>query len=532
MAELKASTTFREATNRTILVVFVHGFLGSHESFGPFPDHLIHCLEEIHGIDRVETKVYPKYNTKGSNARQVKALLSWLLLHATTVRYEAVIIVAHSMGGILAADVYRHLYGITELERKVHKSSDKAGNEESTAETTADPESASSPAYNADTLPEKIESNDASPISEAGEKEETDAVDDLIHPGSEARLLVNIRGIIAFDSPFYGLSPAVITQTGANKVFSVVSALVPKNPPHVHVPFFGATFGYLFPNPFARKPAEKVDPVPKEQWPSWGSLWTASESPRTPKRPEECTQENSEEGASGQTSNATEPTATSAPTSSTTTTDQSGGQSTELAVTERTEETQTQPEPPKPPTRTSTFSKLAGYALAGTAAASAAYIAVGVIPASLGVVATSPFVQSAVARWAVNQAEEARSHLEFLYPLVNSHKEMHGRVLALVAEQDIGHILFRCFYCQLPSVSDPKRGLKDKDKPRTFIVLPHPGTSEQFVPVTSHLQDEIDAHMNMFFPELNCGRHYVDLVIHCASAVAQAAQQIRGVQNV
>jgi esterase/lipase len=49
-------------------VVFVHGFLGSEESFDSFPTHLKSHLD-------VDTLVYPKYTTEGNYEKQVYKLM-------------------------------------------------------------------------------------------------------------------------------------------------------------------------------------------------------------------------------------------------------------------------------------------------------------------------------------------------------------------------------------------------------------------------------------------------------------------------
>lgn len=50
-----------------ILLVFIHGFLGSDESFLAFPRAL---SDRLSHVVSVEVKVYPKYDTKGNNAVQ------------------------------------------------------------------------------------------------------------------------------------------------------------------------------------------------------------------------------------------------------------------------------------------------------------------------------------------------------------------------------------------------------------------------------------------------------------------------------
>ncbi|KAI8919671.1 hypothetical protein BC831DRAFT_380934, partial [Entophlyctis helioformis] len=95
------------------LVVFVHGFLGSEDSFASFPQDLAEALAAATvdqpslpslPVGSVDVVAFPRYDTKGNNQRLVQSFMNWLLLHGSSARYEAVILCAHSMGGLLVAD--------------------------------------------------------------------------------------------------------------------------------------------------------------------------------------------------------------------------------------------------------------------------------------------------------------------------------------------------------------------------------------------------------------------------------------------
>ncbi|OLN86181.1 hypothetical protein CCHL11_04152 [Colletotrichum chlorophyti] len=91
---------------RTLLLCFIHGFKASFaELTKQLPDH------------RVESIVYPKYETKGELSQASEAFLSWLKERVMDVRKAnvekpwppkdrevGVVLVAHSMGGFVAAD--------------------------------------------------------------------------------------------------------------------------------------------------------------------------------------------------------------------------------------------------------------------------------------------------------------------------------------------------------------------------------------------------------------------------------------------
>ncbi|RKO91122.1 Alpha/Beta hydrolase protein, partial [Blyttiomyces helicus] len=86
----------------TPLLFFVHGFLGSPHSFREFPAHLKTALSEK--SINVDTYMY-SYETQGENAAQVSALTAALLAQAG----RPIILIAHSMGGLLAVDAARAL---------------------------------------------------------------------------------------------------------------------------------------------------------------------------------------------------------------------------------------------------------------------------------------------------------------------------------------------------------------------------------------------------------------------------------------
>ncbi|RJE26464.1 hypothetical protein PHISCL_01174 [Aspergillus sclerotialis] len=89
---------------RRLLLIYIHGFMGSEASFHDLPAHvhdLLTCLlSESH---EVFTRIYPRYKSHGELQTAVNQFSAWLSPH------EAddldVILLGHSLGGILAADV-------------------------------------------------------------------------------------------------------------------------------------------------------------------------------------------------------------------------------------------------------------------------------------------------------------------------------------------------------------------------------------------------------------------------------------------
>ncbi|TPX31843.1 hypothetical protein SmJEL517_g04923 [Synchytrium microbalum] len=94
------------------LLVWIHGFMGSDESFDSFPLDVLRSLRDSYGLVGIEARVFPQFETHGDPEKAVVKLINWLLLHATTAEYDGVLLLAHSMGGLMACDAYRQLYRV------------------------------------------------------------------------------------------------------------------------------------------------------------------------------------------------------------------------------------------------------------------------------------------------------------------------------------------------------------------------------------------------------------------------------------
>ncbi|KFA56433.1 hypothetical protein S40293_05033 [Stachybotrys chartarum IBT 40293] len=91
------------AAQRKLLVIYIHGFCGSEESFGQFPSH-VHCLlkQALRDTHVVYSKIYPQYETRNAMDIAVEIFSRWLEPHEDS--QTDIILVAHSLGGILAAE--------------------------------------------------------------------------------------------------------------------------------------------------------------------------------------------------------------------------------------------------------------------------------------------------------------------------------------------------------------------------------------------------------------------------------------------
>ncbi|CAG9993923.1 unnamed protein product [Clonostachys byssicola] len=103
--------------SRVLLLCFIHGFKGTDNTFKEFPEHLQHHVGKQLPDHHVESVVYPKYETKGELEQATEAFVEWLKERVIDCRQRhfnnpwppvdrkvGVILVAHSMGGFVAAD--------------------------------------------------------------------------------------------------------------------------------------------------------------------------------------------------------------------------------------------------------------------------------------------------------------------------------------------------------------------------------------------------------------------------------------------
>ena len=89
---------------RTLLLIYIHGFLGTETSFQSFPAHvhalLTPALAESHVV---YSKIYPRYKSRKNISFARDDFGKWLAPHESS--RTDIILVGHSLGGILAAEV-------------------------------------------------------------------------------------------------------------------------------------------------------------------------------------------------------------------------------------------------------------------------------------------------------------------------------------------------------------------------------------------------------------------------------------------
>ncbi|KAI9817710.1 MAG: hypothetical protein M1832_004604 [Thelocarpon impressellum] len=89
---------------RTLLLIYIHGFLGNEASFQSFPAH-VHNLLTITLAEShvVHTKIYPRYKSRKPIEHARDDFSNWLAPHESPT--TDVVLLGHSMGGLLSAEV-------------------------------------------------------------------------------------------------------------------------------------------------------------------------------------------------------------------------------------------------------------------------------------------------------------------------------------------------------------------------------------------------------------------------------------------
>ncbi|KAI0397054.1 hypothetical protein F5Y17DRAFT_29688 [Xylariaceae sp. FL0594] len=95
---------YEEVERRILLVVYIHGFMGNDTSFQSFPAHVHRCLKlALCDSHVVHSKIYPRYKTYKTIDIARDNFSRWL--EPLETPKTDVVLVGHSMGGLLAADV-------------------------------------------------------------------------------------------------------------------------------------------------------------------------------------------------------------------------------------------------------------------------------------------------------------------------------------------------------------------------------------------------------------------------------------------
>ncbi|KAK5152725.1 hypothetical protein LTS14_008259 [Recurvomyces mirabilis] len=101
---LVPSESDQQNDRRKLLLVYIHGFMGNEMSFRSFPAHVHHLLTAlVTETHVVHTKIYPRYRSKRSITYARDDFSRWLEPHEDHA--TDVVLLGHSMGGLLSAEV-------------------------------------------------------------------------------------------------------------------------------------------------------------------------------------------------------------------------------------------------------------------------------------------------------------------------------------------------------------------------------------------------------------------------------------------
>ncbi|EFY98784.1 hypothetical protein X797_001730 [Metarhizium robertsii] len=208
---------------KTLLLCFIHGFKGGESTFGDdyeFTKHLRDIVaQKLPKVD-VRVLVYPKYETRGDLGECVSRFRDWLedkvidmevasgTASPTVDPSVRTILVGHSMGGIVAAELLIALASEKPIysEDGIRKSDDDEGR----------------PAFNA-----------------------------LMFP--------YVQGVLAFDTPYLGISPGVVAH-GAESHYGTAASTISQMG-GLRTALWGAG------NTTAKAPA-----APPSAWQKWGKV--------------------------------------------------------------------------------------------------------------------------------------------------------------------------------------------------------------------------------------------------------------------
>ncbi|TQN68945.1 hypothetical protein CSHISOI_06516 [Colletotrichum shisoi] len=248
---------------KTLLLVFIHGFKGGDDTFGDkdgFTEQLRADVAAALPKINVNVVVYPKYETRGDLGDCVSRFRDWLLEKVIDLEVAngtpsptvdpsvRVVLAGHSMGGIVAAET---VIGLTS-DPPIHSGDDDGVENKAAADGPYSSSSSSSP-----------RSSSAMP-----------SLNTLMFP--------YIQGVIAFDTPYLGISPGVVAH-GAEGHYNAANAAMTQLS-GLGTALWGAKQdGTTSPSPSRNKapvaalPAPPANDTPQQQqqqgaWAKWGKI--------------------------------------------------------------------------------------------------------------------------------------------------------------------------------------------------------------------------------------------------------------------
>ena len=181
---------------KTLLLCFIHGFKGGDDTFGPNSDFTLHLQALLSAsLPRIDVKVitYPQYETRGDLHECVSRFRDWLLEKVIDLEVAAgtpsptiepsvrTILVGHSMGGIVAAETALAIAS----EKPIHEG--------------------------------EGEGQEKPQQQQQQQQQEKLEFTGIMFP--------YIQGVLAFDTPYLGISPGVVAH-GAEGHYNTASQAI------------------------------------------------------------------------------------------------------------------------------------------------------------------------------------------------------------------------------------------------------------------------------------------------------------------
>ncbi|KAI4767293.1 hypothetical protein E4T44_03868, partial [Aureobasidium sp. EXF-8845] len=261
---------------KSLLLVFIHGFKGGDHTFDDtvgFPDHFRTLVQNALPKINILSIVYPKFETQGDLSECVTKFHGWLLDKCIDLEVAngtpsptidpsvRVVLVGHSMGGIVAAETLLSIARDQPVpsSRPFPSTQDDSGLGN---KTTSNPNSTNDGTVNLE-VPEAEQRSSSAPPQEKPPVPSQDT-----DPAKAPEFLFPyIQAVLAFDTPYLGIHPGVVAH-GAEEQYNTASAAV--NAYSQASQFFGLGKSSSTPVPPRKVPAGALPPPEAGAWGKWG----------------------------------------------------------------------------------------------------------------------------------------------------------------------------------------------------------------------------------------------------------------------